>query len=135
MSTAFITNPKYLADLFALATAPPRPTKVPKPPTPLTANESQEASAVKSHGSKVTQWEHQMVELDPEVGSDWERWFGRSELERDWSARPREMEEDGRYQPQSDGFLVDSWAPDVRRRTLWRGLMVISFRKSQQEVS
>lgn len=134
MSTAFVTNSKYLVDLFKTATPPPRPANLPKPPTPLNGDDSLNDKAVKNYNIRLAQWEHHMLGLDPEVGSDWEKWFGKAQLEKDWNARPRELEEDGRYQPQSEGFLVDQWAPDVRRKGLWRGVMVISFRKDSEMV-
>lgn len=134
MSIAFVTSPKYLAALFESATPPTRPSNLPRPPNALNGDDSANERAVKSFTAKMMQWEKQMIEINPEVGSDWERWFGKSELERDWNARPRETEEDGRFQPQSDGFLVDRWSPDIGRKTLWRGVMVISYVRDKEMV-
>jgi hypothetical protein len=73
--------------------------------------------------------------LEPDVGHDWLKWWGRSIMEADWTKRPDERSFP--CEPHTDyaQFTTEAWTRNERRRTMFEGVLAVSYREEFENVS
>ncbi|GAA6055380.1 hypothetical protein JCM3770_001080 [Rhodotorula araucariae] len=120
MRRAPIVAPAWWDALATAGAAPPFPPgwgpgTVPRPPGPDADDKA------------LARWERELVDRDPDVGADSQRWWGHCLLERDWAAA----------WPAEDAFVPAKWGdqdprrwalPRVDRATVFEGILVVSLR-------
>ncbi|KAK4699604.1 hypothetical protein P7C70_g6657, partial [Phenoliferia sp. Uapishka_3] len=117
-----ICSPDYLSQLSIYVALPVRPANFPQIP---------------ENGVIDAKLEKTILELDPSVnpGFDVKRYWQHSVLENDWKKLPRTDSEG--MTPASDSARpeldIEKWKPDERRKTLFKGILVVSFRKDSVE--
>lgn len=135
MSLLHPVLPTFFDTFHELAKPPayPDPFPLPEPPEPPT--EEQLAAAPKAYEREMNAWERSLLALNPDVGSDWRRWWGHGAMEVSWGRRPREeMFLPGKEAGLSQ-FEPRGWARDGRRRGMFQGVVVVSYRNLQSSVS
>ncbi|GAA5983791.1 hypothetical protein JCM11641_005193 [Rhodosporidiobolus odoratus] len=130
ISCARIASPAFFRALTERGAAPERPQEpLPAHPGPPPVGASKEDQA--AYDKTLTGWEKQLLALNADVGGDWERWWGYSWLEKDWEAA---WPEEGEFPPEvaSQAAEMDpkKWDRDEKRKGLFKGVLVISFRGS-----
>ena len=86
-----------------------------------------------------SKFEDRLLKFKDGVGSDYERWWGHSELEKDWTTRPDPTELLYACGPAKEAvyssWTWEKWNRDERRKELFEGILLVSFREEGTVVS
>lgn len=74
--------------------------------------------------------ERALLQLNPDVGYDWRRWWGHSALERDWSNLPDPNSFRPEIDPTYPKYTAEGFAPDHRRQTMFANVVIVSYRQN-----
>ncbi|GAA5860031.1 hypothetical protein JCM8547_003065 [Rhodosporidiobolus lusitaniae] len=127
MCTAHVVSPAFFTAFADAGRALDRPSEpIDSPPVAPSAGASKEDQA--AYDKALTAWEKNLLALNPDVGADWEKWWGHSYLETNWEASKPD-ERDYPTAPALDYGIQDAknWAPDDKRKSLFDGCLVVSF--------
>ncbi|GAA5998793.1 uncharacterized protein JCM10292_007236 [Rhodotorula paludigena] len=122
-----IVSPAWFASLSALGAPPPFPSEVPGPRPVI--EEGEDATA---YERRVTRWEKDLLELEPDVGADSERHWGHCALELDWDGTWPAKERDEYLPAPWEGHEPRLWRRDERRKTLFEGVLVVAFQGEEE---
>lgn len=120
-----IVTPTFFDALHAQTATLPRPPddQMPLDPGPDASDKERQ------------EHEKALLRLNPDVGFDWKRWWGHSQLESDWNRMPKPS----LYRPPPDPdfpqYTAEGFSPDARRQNLFENVIVISYREQYGVVS
>lgn len=129
-------------DQFALdAKAPLRPEGLVAPehpqfdPAPADETEEEAKARVAKQDKELAQWEKKMIALDRNIGFDWSRWWGHSELEKNWNARAAETHFPMAISHEFPQYTPEGWATNEQRRSTFQGIVAVSYCTPSELVS
>ncbi|GAA6034862.1 hypothetical protein JCM8097_009337 [Rhodosporidiobolus ruineniae] len=126
--SARVASPTWLNELHERSLTPARPSQ-PLPSPPDHPGPSASKDDLASYDKSLSAFEKQLLELNHDVGADWQRWWGHSHLERDWGiAYPREEKYPPEVAPQAPNWDPRRWDRDERRKSVLEGCLFVSFR-------